>query len=77
MTYKKLGKENGMKIVFAMRIQSYVKKGCPLFLCGVQRIEKEDEISGVPPVRDLEFTVDLMSGSKPISKAPYRMLQLK
>ena len=43
MTYRKLGKENGLKIMYAMRIQSYAKKGCPSFLCGVQRIEKEDE----------------------------------
>ncbi|KMS98235.1 hypothetical protein BVRB_4g094550 [Beta vulgaris subsp. vulgaris] len=86
VTYRKLGKEKGMKIVSAMRIQSYVKKGCLLFLCGVQRIEKEyenreipvvtefpEEIPGVPPVRDLEFTIDLMPGTGPISKALYRM----
>ena len=79
----KLGKKNVMKIVYAMEIKSYVKKGCLLFLCGVQRIEKEDEnrevpvvfefpdvfskeILGVLPVRDLEFTIDLMPGTQPI-----------
>ncbi|XP_021728723.1 uncharacterized protein LOC110695800 [Chenopodium quinoa] len=32
-----------------------------------------DEIPGMPPERDVEFTVDLVPGTRPISKAPYRM----
>nr|GFB20248.1 zinc finger, CCHC-type, retrotransposon Gag domain protein [Tanacetum cinerariifolium] len=32
-----------------------------------------DELPGIPPVRDVEFNIDLISGSEPISKAPYRM----
>ena len=32
-----------------------------------------EEIPGMPPRRDVEFTVDLITGSRPISKAPYRM----
>ncbi|KAJ9536382.1 hypothetical protein OSB04_un000442 [Centaurea solstitialis] len=32
-----------------------------------------DELPGVPPIREVEFTIDLIPGSKPISKAPYRM----
>ncbi|GMH05045.1 hypothetical protein Nepgr_006885 [Nepenthes gracilis] len=32
-----------------------------------------DELPGLPPQRELEFGVELMSGSAPISKAPYRM----
>ncbi|XP_057251735.1 uncharacterized protein LOC130591819 [Beta vulgaris subsp. vulgaris] len=32
-----------------------------------------DEIPGMPPVRDLDFTIDLVPGTRPISKAPYRM----
>ena len=41
-----------MKIVLAMRIQSYVKNGCVLFLCEVQRIEKEDENGEVPAISE-------------------------
>ena len=90
VTYRKFGKEKGMKILSAMGMQSYAKKGCPLFFYGVQRIEKEDEdrevsilaefsdvfpeeISGMPPGRDLEFTIDLIPGTGPNSKASYRM----
>ncbi|XP_021722872.1 uncharacterized protein LOC110690361 [Chenopodium quinoa] len=32
-----------------------------------------DETSGMPPKREVEFTIDLIPGATPISKAPYRM----
>lgn len=32
-----------------------------------------EDIPGMPPRRDVEFTVDLVLGTGPISKAPYRM----
>ena len=30
------------------------------------------ELPGLPLVREIEFTIDLMPGATPISKAPYR-----
>ncbi|KZV37896.1 hypothetical protein F511_12178 [Dorcoceras hygrometricum] len=32
-----------------------------------------DEIPGFPPQRDIDFTIELMPGTEPISRAPYRM----
>ncbi|XP_073063958.1 uncharacterized protein [Primulina eburnea] len=32
-----------------------------------------DDVPGLPPARDVEFVIDLISGTAPISKAPYRM----
>ena len=32
-----------------------------------------DELSGMPPDRDVEFVIGLLSGTAPISKHPYRM----
>ena len=32
-----------------------------------------DEIPGLPPVRELDFTIELQPGTTPISKAPYRI----
>ncbi|GJY33482.1 retrotransposon protein, putative, ty3-gypsy subclass [Tanacetum coccineum] len=32
-----------------------------------------DELSGLPPKREVEFTIELIPGAQPISKAPYRM----
>ena len=41
-----------------------------------------DEISGLPPKRDIDFTIELVPGVAPVSKTPYRistleMLELK
>nr|GFA88493.1 putative reverse transcriptase domain-containing protein [Tanacetum cinerariifolium] len=32
-----------------------------------------DELPGIPPVREVEFNIELIPGAEPISKAPYRM----
>jgi hypothetical protein len=35
------------------------------------------ELQGFSPKRDLEFSIDFMSGAAPISKTPYRMRTLE
>ena len=32
-----------------------------------------EELPGLPPRREVEFEIDLVSGTEPISKAPYKM----
>ncbi|XP_071739537.1 uncharacterized protein [Rutidosis leptorrhynchoides] len=32
-----------------------------------------DELPGLPPVREVEYRIDLMPGSTPVAKAPYRL----
>ena len=32
-----------------------------------------DEIPGIPPKRDIDFTIELVPGEAPMSKTPYRM----
>ena len=32
-----------------------------------------DEIPRLPPMQDIDFTIELMLGAAPVSKAPYRM----
>jgi hypothetical protein len=32
-----------------------------------------EEVSGMPPDRDIEFFIELLPGTPPISKRPYRM----
>ena len=32
-----------------------------------------DEITGLPPKRDIDFTIELVLRSAPVSKTPYRM----
>jgi hypothetical protein len=36
-----------------------------------------DELSGMPPDRDIEFAIDLQPGTAPISNRPYRMQPAK
>ena len=32
-----------------------------------------DDLPGMPPDRDIEFIIELLSGTTPIAKRPYRM----
>jgi len=32
-----------------------------------------DEVTGLPPSRDVDFTIDLVPGVRPVSMTPYRM----
>ena len=32
-----------------------------------------EDLSGLPPNRDMEFTIELESSTAPISRCPYRM----
>ena len=32
-----------------------------------------DDLPGMPPERDIEFSIDLLPGTAPIAKRPYRM----
>lgn len=36
-----------------------------------------DDVPGLPPEREIEFSIDLMPGTRPISMAPYRMAPLE
>ena len=36
-----------------------------------------EELPGMPPDRDIEFVIDLIPGTSPIAKRPYRMAALE
>ena len=36
-----------------------------------------DDLSGMPPERDIEFSIDLLLGTAPIAKRPYRMAPIE
>nr|GEY81361.1 transposon Ty3-G Gag-Pol polyprotein [Tanacetum cinerariifolium] len=36
-----------------------------------------DELLGIPPVREVEFNIELIPGAEPISNAPYRMAPIE
>ncbi|KAA0063211.1 hypothetical protein E6C27_scaffold205G00190 [Cucumis melo var. makuwa] len=40
---------------------------------GFAEVVFRDDLSGLPPDREIEFTIELLPGTAPISQAPYRM----
>ena len=80
-------KELSSNIISAMAAQRMLLKGCQGYLAYVVETEKEgivvdeipvvrefpDDIAGIPPDREVEFTIDLIPGTEPISNPPYRM----
>ena len=36
-----------------------------------------DELPGIPPVREVDLSIEILSGTSPTSKAPYRMALTK
>nr|GFD41857.1 putative reverse transcriptase domain, aspartic peptidase domain protein [Tanacetum cinerariifolium] len=36
-----------------------------------------DELPRIPPVREVKFSIELIPGAEPISKAPYRMAPIE
>ena len=40
---------------------------------GKLEVQFPDDIAGLPPEREVEFTIDLIPGTEPISIPPYRM----
>ena len=36
-----------------------------------------DEILGIPPKREIDFTIEIVLGVAPVSKTPYRMSTLE
>ena len=36
-----------------------------------------DDLPGMPPERDIEFSIDLLPGTAPIAKWPYRMAPIE
>ena len=57
-------------------------KDKPLDLKGVRVVEEfvdvfPKELPGLPPNREIDFTIDLVPGIAPISQPPYRMAPAK
>ncbi|RVW70732.1 Transposon Ty3-G Gag-Pol polyprotein [Vitis vinifera] len=53
-----------LRMISALRASSLLKKGCQGFLASVMK-------------REVEFTIDLVLGTGPMSKAPYRMVPVE
>lgn len=60
-------------VIFAsLRIESNIMASVMLMVCEFPDIFLED-ICDMPPERELEFAIDLVPGTRPMSLALYRM----
>ncbi|XP_076913234.1 uncharacterized protein LOC143571784, partial [Bidens hawaiensis] len=80
---------SSLKFITCFQAQKYLPKKYVAFIVHVvekkeQKIEDipivreypevfPDDVSGLPPNRDVEFRIDLMPGATPIPRAPYRL----
>ena len=64
-------------MVSALTTRRMMRKGCEAFLAYVIDTEFIDvfpkNLPGLPPDREIEFSIDLHPGTTPISQAPYIM----
>ena len=85
--FRGIRRELSSSMISAMTAQGTLRKGCQGYLAYVVETGKEgtlvdeipvvrefpDDIEGLPPDREVEFTIDLIPGTEPISIPPYRM----
>ncbi|KAA3469892.1 DNA/RNA polymerases superfamily protein [Gossypium australe] len=66
-------------VISSMSAQRYVRKGCEAYLAYVLNTKDvfPEELPGLPPIKKVEFVIDLVSGTSPILIAPYRMAPTK
>ena len=91
VTFKGFVPKNHTKIIYVIKMKTYLRRNYPMILCHVVDTsistpeigeiyvvcEFEDVfpfvIPGLPPPRAVDLKIDLVPGTSPISKAPYRM----
>ena len=89
MIFRGIRREIAPSLINAMTASKILRKGCQGYLAFVvdrrqegdttgrhphsQRVVFPDDISGLPPDREVEFTIDLIPSTEPISIPPYRM----
>ncbi|GJU40046.1 hypothetical protein Tco_1193003 [Tanacetum coccineum] len=62
----------GQAVIFSVTTRRHPGSGHQYF----QDVFPE-ELPGIPPIRDVEFNIELIPGAEPISKAPYRMAPIE
>ncbi|TYJ98703.1 reverse transcriptase [Cucumis melo var. makuwa] len=65
VVFRGMRKAVSRSLISALKAEKLLRKGCTAFLAHI--------VVGLPPDREIEFTIELLSGTAPISQAPYRM----
>ncbi|GJV54412.1 putative reverse transcriptase domain-containing protein [Tanacetum coccineum] len=63
-------KKSTLSIISCVKAQKYIKKGT------LPEVFPED-LPGLPPIRQVEFQIDLVPGAAPVARAPYRLAPSK
>jgi hypothetical protein len=76
-----------LRFISSLQLHKSMRKGCKLYGIlvlnekgmkkGLEDLPVVREIPGLLPKRELEFTIDLKPGTKPIARIPYQMLTSK
>jgi hypothetical protein len=78
----RLTKKDGATVEFVARVQSnqgsLLNQTKAIALEDIKVVQEYldvflEELTGMPPDRDIEFLIELLPGTPPISKRPYRM----
>nr|GFA19571.1 hypothetical protein [Tanacetum cinerariifolium] len=82
------GNATRLSIISCSKTEKYVRKGFPIFLAHITTKEKRledvptvrdypevfpEDLPGLPPIRPVEFQIDLVPGAAPVARAPYRL----
>ncbi|GJS19344.1 putative reverse transcriptase domain-containing protein [Tanacetum coccineum] len=68
--------ESRLNIFSCTKAQEYLSKGFDVFLAHITTNFPED-LSGIPPARQVEFQIDLVPGDALVALAPYRLAPSK
>ena len=67
-----------IQLISVMKAQSLLKKGCEGYLAYIMGDDRDVKLEDItPPKREVEFTIELVLGTTPISKAHYQMARLE
>ncbi|GJR09830.1 putative reverse transcriptase domain-containing protein [Tanacetum coccineum] len=67
------GHEARLHIISYTKTQEYMLKGCPVFLANDFPDVFPEDLLGLPLTQQVEFQIDLIPGTPPVARAPYRL----
>ncbi|GJW01470.1 putative reverse transcriptase domain-containing protein [Tanacetum coccineum] len=79
------GEKSKLSIISCTKTHKYIKRGCLIFLAQVTKKKTKDkpeekrleDLPGLPPMRQVEFQIDMVLGAAPVARTPYRLAPSK
>ncbi|TYK29096.1 DNA/RNA polymerases superfamily protein [Cucumis melo var. makuwa] len=74
VVFRGMRKVVSRSLVSVLKAEKLLRKGCTAFLVVKEFLDVfSDDLSSLPPDREIEFAIELLPRTTPISQAPYRM----